>query len=321
MAAPRILIIAPSGWPPDLERYDNGLRRLREAGFEVLAPERGRRRQGRFAGSEAERAADLNALADPDAELPELVMLPRGGYGAIHLLDRIDYARLCPRLRQAGTLLVGYSDFTNVQMALLARGGVVTWSGPMLAVDLGVPEPDPAMLAGFAQAIASPVVEVRVDQPQRCAGAWEGTFWGGNLATLVALAGTPYLPDIQGGLLYLEDDAETPYRVDRMLFQLLHAGILGRQRAVVLGSFTNGPEDTVLPGYTLERVVENLRDRLDVPILTGLPCGHIPGLRTLPIGGRGRLAAGPEGFTLTLTGHPYLRREPAGLKSWGSGRG
>ncbi len=318
MAAPRVLIIAPSGWPPDLERYDAGLRRLREAGFQVLAPERGRRRRGRFAGSEAERAGDLNALADPAQPLPELVMLPRGGYGAIHLLDRIDYARLCPRLRQAGTLLVGYSDFTNVQMALLARGGVVTWSGPMLAVDLGVPEPDPAMLASFAQAIASPVVEVRVLDPQPHAGVWEGTFWGGNLATLVALAGTPYLPDIRGGLLYLEDDAETPYRVDRMLFQLLHAGILGRQKAILLGSFTNAPEDTVIAGYTLERVVQNLRERLGVPILTGLPSGHIPGLRTLPIGGRGRLAAGPEGFVLTLAGHPYLHRAPARLRSWGA---
>jgi len=313
LPAPRILIVAPSGWPPDVERYQRGVARLRAAGFEVVHAERGLRRAGRFAGTEDERVADWNALADPSVPLPEMIMLPRGGYGAIHLLDRIDYARLCPRLRQAGTVVMGYSDFTAISMALLARGGVATWSGPMVSTDFGVPVPDPAMVESFRHNLAGPVVEVRVDRPQADAGSAEGTFWGGNLATLVALAGTPYLPDIRDGILFLEDDAEHAYRVDRMLFQLLHAGVLGRQKAILLGAFTGVPDDTVEPDYSLVPVVDGLRRRLEIPIFTGLPSGHIPGQNALPVGGRGRLTGGPGGFTLRLDGHPVLGRLPAGF--------
>lgn len=308
---PRLHLIAPSGWPVDPARYQRGLQRLERAGFHLEGSDRGQRRASRFAGTEAERLADLNGLAEPGSALPDMVMLPRGGYGATQLLDRIDYDRLCPRLREAGTVVVGYSDFTALGMALLARGGVVTWAGPMVDTNLGVPVPDPAMLASFRQAIASPVVTLRVDQPQVDSGTLEGTFWGGNLTTLAALAGTPYLPDIQGGLLYLEDDGEPPYRVDRLLFQLHHAGILARQKALVIGAFTRMPQDSYDPDYTLERVLADFRRRLGIPVFVGFPSGHISDLRTHPVGGHGRIEAGPGGFTLTLTGHPWLRNPPA----------
>ena len=195
--APRIHLMAPSGWPKDLDRYDLGLARLREAGFQLRNEACGYRRQSRYAGTEAERLADLNALCDPAVPMPELILLPRGGYGAVQLLDRIDYARLCPRLREAGTVMVGYSDFTALQMALLARGGVTTFSGPMVCTDFGAPEPDPGMLASFRSALTAPVIEVKVERPQRCALAREGRVWGGNLCTLAGLAGTPYLPRIK----------------------------------------------------------------------------------------------------------------------------
>ena len=309
----RVLLIAPSGWPADVERYQRGLARLRAAGFQVVHADRGLRRSQRFAGTEDERVQDLNDLCDPAGPMPDLVMLPRGGYGAVHLLDRIDYARLCPRLKAAGTVVMGYSDFTALAMALLARGGVVTWSGPMVSTELGAPAPDPAMVDSLRNGITQPVVRIRVDQPQVGAGTFQGRFWGGNLTTLAALAGTPYLPDIRGGLLFLEDDGETPYRVDRMLFQLYHAGILGRQKAILLGAFTNTRPDLAAPDYTLERVVDSFRARTGIPIFAGLPSGHIPDQHALPVGGQGKLQAGPDGFTLTLTGHPYLRRPPVGL--------
>lgn len=310
--APRALIIAPSGWPQDPARYQRGLERLRQAGFEVLGADRGLRRASRYAGSEDERALDLNALCGPDTPMPDLVLLPRGGYGAIHLLDRIDYARLCPRLLQAGTVVMGYSDYTALSMALLAKGKVINWSGPMVCTDLGVDRPDPAMADGLRRGLTSPELELRVDAPQTDSGSAEGTFWGGNLATLVSLVGTPYLPDIRGGLLFLEDDAEPPYRVDRLLFQLYHAGILGRQKAILLGAFTSVPEDTTDACYTLETVVADLRARLGgIPVFTGLPVGHIPGLQAVPVGGHGRVAGGPGGYALTLTGHPCLGRVPA----------
>jgi muramoyltetrapeptide carboxypeptidase len=311
---PRLHLIAPSGWLADPERYQRGLGRLERAGFQLEFPERGSRRASRFAGTEEQRLADLNGLSDPGAPMPDLVMLTRGGYGAIHLLAGIDYDRLCARMREAGTVLVGYSDFTALGMALLAKGGVVTWSGPMVYTDLGAAEPNPDMLASFRQAITSPVVTLRVDRPQVDTGTFEGTFWGGNLTTLAALAGSPYLPDIQGGLLYLEDDGEPLYRFDRLLFQLHHTGLLARQKALVIGAFTRMPQDSYDPDYTLERVLANLRRRLGIPIFTGFPGGHIPDLRTFPVGGQGRIEAGPAGFTLTLTGHPWLRNPPAAFR-------
>jgi muramoyltetrapeptide carboxypeptidase len=308
-----VYLAAPSSWPPEPGRYERGLSRLRACGFRLANEACGQRRQSLFAGSDAERAADLNALCDPAVPMPDLIMLPRGGYGAVHLLDRIDYARLCPRLKRAGTVLVGYSDFTALQMALLAKGGVTTFSGPMVYTDLGRPEPDPSMVDSFRQAVTSPVLRIRVDAPQRDTADLEGVFWGGNLATLAALAGTPYLPLIQGGILFLEDVGEAPYRVDRMLYQLYYAGVLGRQKAIILGAFNDTGDGGQDPGYTLDTVADGFRARLGIPILTGLPCGHIPGLATLPVGARGRVAATPEGFTLTFTGQPVLRRLPAGF--------
>jgi len=318
---PRIHLIAPSGWPRDPERYELGLARLRQAGFQLGNEACGHRRQSRYAGTDAQRLEDLNALGDPAVPMPEVIMLPRGGYGAVQLLDRIDYARLCPRLRQAGTVIVGYSDFTALQMALLAQGDVPSFSGPMVCTDLGAPEPDPGMLAGFWRAITAPVLEIKVERPQRCALDREGIFWGGNLRTLVSLTGTPYLPRIEGGLLFLEDTGESPCRVERMLYQLYYAGILGRQKAVLLGAFTEAGTDGVDPGLTLEVVAERFRS-LGIPILTGLPAGHIPGLATLPVGRHGRVVSGAHGFKLTLTGHPVLRKAP-GLRpdwtTWGGG--
>ena len=111
------------------------------------------------------------------------------------------------------------------------------------------------------------------------------------------------------GILFLEDVGEPPYRVERMLYQLYYAGILGRQGAVILGAFTDAGVDGADPGFTLETVAEHFRS-LGIPILTGLPCGHIPGLATLPVGGRGRVVSTADGFTLTLTGHPVLRSYP-----------
>ncbi|MDR3672038.1 MAG: LD-carboxypeptidase [Holophaga sp.] len=308
-------LIAPSGWPKDVRRYELGLTRLKEAGFQVANQGCGLRRDSRFAGTEAERLDDLNALCDPGAPLPDVLMLPRGGYGAIQLLDRIDYARLCPRLREAGTVIVGYSDFTALQMALLAKGGVITFSGPMVYTNLGVPIPDLEMIQSFRRAITSPVVEVKVKEPQTVRGTHEGLFWGGNLCTLVSLVGTPYLPSIKDGILFLEDVDEAPYRVERMLYQLYHAGILGKQRAIILGAFTQQGVDKEHPEFTLQTVIERFRARLGIPLFTGLPCGHIANLASLPVGGLGRLVSDGEGFTLTLTGHPVLRRVPAGF--WG----
>ena len=125
----------------------------------------------------------------------------------------------------------------------------------------------------------------------------QGVLWGGNLAMIASLVGTPWLPAIEDGLLFLEDVGEHPYRIERMLHQLFHAGILARQQALILGDFTGwklAPHDR---GYGLEAMIDYWRARLDVPIITGLPFGHTPTRATLAVGRRHRLRV-DAGFAL-----------------------
>jgi muramoyltetrapeptide carboxypeptidase len=110
------------------------------------------------------------------------------------------------------------------------------------------------------------------------------TLWGGNLAMLVSLIGTPYFPSIKRGILFLEDVGEHPYRLERMLTQLLHAGVLSAQKAVVLGQFTDFKLTTHDKGFKLASVVEWLQSKLTTPILTNLPYGHVATKVLLPVG-------------------------------------
>ncbi len=152
--------------------------------------------------------------------------------------------------------------------------------------------------------------EMRVEQVQftvEAAGnptlAAAGTLWGGNLTMLNHLLGTPYMPDIDGGILFVEDVNEHPYRVERMLLQLLHAGILQRQRALLLGDFSAYRLSDYDNGYDFAAMLDYLRATLRVPVLTGLPFGHIRDKLTLPVGGQASLVSGAAGFSLTMNGY------------------
>ena len=134
----------------------------------------------------------------------------------------------------------------------------------------------------------------------------EGRLWGGNLAMLVSLLGTPYFPTIDDGILFLEDVGEHPYRVERMLLQLQQAGVLERQRAVVLGEFTAYKLGAYENGYDFEAMLAYVRATLPLPVLTGLPLGHVRRHTTLPFGGMARLASSARGFTLTIGDYPTL---------------
>lgn len=127
-------------------------------------------------------------------------------------------------------------------------------------------------------------------------------LWGGNLSVLVSLLGTPYWPQVQGGVLFLEDVNEHPFRIERMLTQLLHAGVLAQQKAVLMGQFTGirlAPHDR---GYKLATVVAWLRSQIKVPVLTGLPFGHVPTKVLLPVGARVDLV-GQKREALMAWGH------------------
>lgn len=298
-------LIAPSGYCINQQAALRGVQRLTDAGHQVENDEVIRRRFQRFAGTDAERLADVNSLASLTS--PDTIVMPvRGGYGASRLLDRIDWQALASRQQRDPLLICGHSDFTAIQAGLLAQANVITFSGPMLAANFGAETLNTFTEQHFWLALrkAQFTVEWQGDGPQCDA---QGTLWGGNLAMLISLIGTPWMPTIDKGILVLEDVNEHPFRVERMLLQLEYAGILNRQSAIVLGSFSGAAPNEYDAGYSLESVYAFLRSRLSVPLITGLDFGHEQRTVTLPIGANATLKNTPQGTQLTLSGHPTLQ--------------
>ncbi|EAA7337002.1 muramoyltetrapeptide carboxypeptidase [Salmonella enterica] len=298
-------LIAPSGYCINQQAALRGVQRLTDAGHQVENDEVIRRRFQRFAGTDAERLADVNSLASLTS--PDTIVMPvRGGYGASRLLDRIDWQALASRQQRDPLLICGHSDFTAIQAGLLAQANVITFSGPMLAANFGAETLNTFTEQHFWLALrkAQFTVEWQGDGPQCDV---QGTLWGGNLAMLISLIGTPWMPTIDKGILVLEDVNEHPFRVERMLLQLEYAGILNRQSAIVLGSFSGAAPNEYDAGYSLESVYAFLRSRLSVPLITGLDFGHEQHTVTLPIGANATLKNTRQGTQLTLSGHPTLQ--------------
>ncbi|ENE1571183.1 muramoyltetrapeptide carboxypeptidase [Salmonella enterica] len=298
-------LIAPSGYCINQQAALRGVQRLTDAGHQVENDEVIRRRYQRFAGTDAERLADVNSLASL-ATLDTIVMPVRGGYGASRLLDRIDWQAIASRQQRAPLLICGHSDFTAIQAGLLAQANVITFSGPMLAANFGAETLNTFTEQHFWLALrkAQFTVEWQGDGPQCDV---QGTLWGGNLAMLISLIGTPWMPTIDKGILVLEDVNEHPFRVERMLLQLEYAGILNRQSAIILGCFSGATPNEYDAGYSLESVYAFLRSRLSVPLITGLDFGHEQRTVTLPIGANATLKNTRQGTQLTLSGHPTLQ--------------
>jgi muramoyltetrapeptide carboxypeptidase len=287
-------LYAAAGFAVEPEAVDRGIARLEADGHRVIVDPTCRSRWLRFAAPDDERAAAVMRMAgDPDIEI---AMAVRGGYGWSRLLDRLDFAAIA----RAGKRWLGHSDITAFELAALAHAGMVTFAGPMLAADFGAVAPSAFTLEHCWRLLGSARhdVELALDGPDLAA---EGVLWGGNLAMLAHLVGTPHLPQVDGGIVFLEDVGESPYRIERMLFQLHFAGILARQRAVLLGGFNGyaaGPNDN---GYDMGSVVACARERFGVPVFTGLPFGHCADKLTLPVGGHAALAVRGGRARLTLS--------------------
>ncbi|CAH2804923.1 MAG: Muramoyltetrapeptide carboxypeptidase (EC [uncultured Paraburkholderia sp.] len=294
-------LIAPFDYPHNPEVLQRALRRLHVQGVEST-----KRRYQRFAGTDSERAADLNRLADPSRDLPDIVLAVRGGYGAVRILHSLDYEGLQRRLSDQPVALVGHSDFTAVRLALLARAGVKTFGGPMLMSDFGAENISEFTMQHFWSALTKPTMTVTSSVPQAQSADVSGMLWGGNLAVLSALIGTPYMPPVQGGILFLEDVNEQSFRIERMLYQLHLSGILSQQQAVIFGDFSGSKAFDYDNGYDLHTMIEQIRSVIRIPVITGLQFGHVPNMLTLPVGTDAHLVANTHGFKLTLSNYPYL---------------
>lgn len=303
----RVRLIAPSGYPHDRDAMTRGVARLRAAGCRVDGVDVLDRTELRYAGSDAQRVADINQLAALD-ELPDIVLSIRGGYGATRLLEHVDYHALRERLAGAPMAIVGHSDFTALQMALYAKSGLVTFGGPMLGPDFGPPELSPLTWRHFWRTLSAPQGTASWECGEAAECELEGPLWGGNLAMLCSLLDTPYFPRIEGGILFVEDVGEPPFRIERLLYQLHLSGVLGRQRALILGDFTQCRPSPYDNGYDLADGFGQIRRVAGIPVLTGMPFGHAADKFTLPFGVPARLRVVGSRARLDFHGYPHLRR-------------
>ena len=296
-----VYVISPSGAVRDKAGLRRGVRYLEGLGLQVEMDSGALSSHLRFAGDDASRLACLDRAIASGADW---VMLSRGGYGLTRLLQQISFKRMAKAVAR-GTQFMGFSDFTYVQMALLAQTGACTWAGPSVVESFGpVDGPDDVLEScfidvlnhrfegtGWRQPFEKLPSGLRYEQfhsKRLGADAYfhlkDGVVWGGNLSVLCSMLGTPYFPQVDGGFLFLEDVGEHPYRVERLLTQLMHAGVLANQQAVLMGQFSDyrlTPHDR---GYNLKTVINWLRSQLKVPVISGLPFGHVPRKVLLPVG-------------------------------------
>ena len=296
-------IIAPSGAMDNEMLLSTAQARLAKLGYAVEIDPAANLIHERFAGTDAERSTSLAAaLTD---SVVSVVMAARGGYGAHRLLPLLNWRKLAAAAIKHDKFIVGHSDFTAIAMALF-RHGAPSYAGPCAGVDFGGESVNAFMKKAFEDALDAEPLNVTVKAKQAIAKgdtfSARGMLWGGNLTMLCSLLGTPYFPkqkQIEDGILFLEDVNERPYKIERMLNQLHMAGVLGEQSVILAGDFGSYTESPYDRGYDMASVWEHVRTVLKVPVLTGLPFGHIARKATLPIGKRVSVSANATGFVLT----------------------
>lgn len=284
-------LVAPASPPLQDSAIDQGVRYLESRGFHVKLGRFLQARHGFFAGTDAQRAADLNAMFQ-DSRVAGVFCL-RGGYGSGRLLPLLDYAAI----RRHPKIFVGFSDLTALQLGLLRRPGLVTFSGPLTGVEFAG-RVDPFTeehlwpLLTSRRRIGSLPRPATADQPLDCLqhGSATGRLIAGNLAILLSLVGTRYLPDLRSALLVAEDVGEHLHRIDRMWTQLGLAGLLPKLAGLVLGSFNDCPPAAPASAHaSLDDIQRGLVRWIAGPIVQGLPYGHQPRRITLPLGVAARL--------------------------------
>jgi len=264
-------IVAPAG-PYDSDQLSQGVSVLESLGYTIKIPEDLCRPHGFLAGTDLQRAAFVNAFfADKDVKG---IICARGGYGSMRILDLLDYEVIHTNPK----VFAGFSDITALHSVINNRCGLVTFHSPVVTY-LG--KADASTIQSLSSGIASvhPVEIVLKEAEILQKGKAVGRVCGGNLRTLCHLIGTPYAPDFTDGLLLLEEVNESPYRLDRMLFQMRMAGCFDRVRGVMLGAFEAcGDMNSVFS------VVRSIFEELNIPVLAGFDIGHGSTNLTLPLG-------------------------------------
>ncbi len=287
-------VVAPASAPPSPLNVDRAVAALEALGFKVRLGRHVRRRLGFLAGTDRERAADLMAMF-ADRRVDAIVCV-RGGYGTGRLLPLLDYRTI----RAHPKILVGYSDVTALHCALWREAGLVSFHGPMLNPDFAHANMPAFTLESFLRVLTQPTAAGSITNGYRArttevlrAGAARGQLMGGNLSLLCSMVGTRWQPPFRGRILFFEDVGEPPYRFDRMLTHLLNAGLLQQVAGIAIGINRGCADPQAARGREYRQTLQDvLQDRLlplKVPVVMGLPFGHVAHNATLPLGVRARL--------------------------------
>ncbi len=289
-------IVAPASAPPDPKAIDRCLEAVEQLGFRPKLARNVRRRSGFLAGPDRDRAADLMQMF-LDPKVKALVCV-RGGYGSARLLPLLDYALI----RAHPKILVGYSDITALHCAFLVKANLVSFHGPMLNSDFLKPSCPSFTRQSFLRTLMQPHPTGDICQGFNKStvgtlrtGIADGPLIGGNLSILCSTLATPFQPNFKRAILFFEDVDEVPYRFDRMLTQLLNAGLLQQVAAIAIGTNKHCVDPKARKSSEYRQTLEDVfRERLlplRVPVVTGLPFGHVSHNATLPVGLRVRLDA------------------------------
>lgn len=294
-------LITP-GSPLSEDRIEKGMEQVEKMGFHYKAGKHIYKRYGYLAGKDGERLEDLHRMfEDPEVDA---IWCIRGGYGCTRLLPHIDYQLI----RNYPKLLMGYSDITALHMALYRWAGLVSFHSPVAVSEMTEytltsfqkmvnPTIDPVDIKPFDGHETSGIDVLRN-------GEATGSLIGGNLSLISALCGTSYLPSFKDCLVFLEDVGEKPYRIDRMLVQLIQASNLEECSGIILGRFADCEPGEDSDSLTLKEVFENLLIPLGVPIIHGFSFGHIDDQCTLPQGIMAKMNTSSK--TITLLENPVI---------------
>ncbi|GMR25232.1 MAG: LD-carboxypeptidase [Ignavibacteria bacterium] len=277
-------IIAPASAPVDPSKLENGIRYIEKNGYRVELGNNVSKFNGYLAGTDQERADDLNSMFKN--KNVKAIFCLRGGYGASRILDKINFKIV----RNNPKIFVGYSEITALQMAILQKTGLVTFAGPMVATDFGN-EITSYTEDFFWRIISSHKKMGRLRYLDNdklvpiTKGSASGRIIGGNLSVLGALSGTEYFPELKNRILMLEEIDEFPYKVDRLLNQLRLLKVFKKIKGIILGRFVDCYEhDTSKRTLTLGEVIEDYMKGLKIPVLYTFPHGHIKDKVTVPFG-------------------------------------
>ena len=304
------------------ERNELALDRMACAGFKVDNPKITKRQYLRFAGTDSQRASDLQNIATGAIAAPKLLLGVRGGYGAVRLLPMVDWSMLGRIMKERGTILAGFSDVTAIQCALLAKGGMSSLAAPMLYSEFGKTKPDQVSCRQFEEALTNPNLAINIPDasltspnlPSILATSEPktitGTMWGGNLSVVSALAGSEYLPRIAGGIVFLEDVGEQAYRIERMLYDLYLAGVFRDQQAIVFGALSGSGEDSYDKRYDVATVIRQLHKLTGLPIYSGMRFGHIGQKHSFPLGAMCQISPNTvDGYQLVFSDYPTIKSD------------